>query len=120
MIDVWGVKLAIFLQVGSGECLFASLLERTKCVGIFKSAAHKQIVWARLFDLVKNARLATITLPEKPAEITQWEARRGSGPPPPPASGAAAGSQGAPPLPLPAQGNTNTFHAFGALQLNAA
>ena len=120
VIDVWGVKLAIFLQVGSGECLFASLLERTKCVGIFKSAAHKKIVWARLFDLVKNARLVTITLPEKPAGITQWEARRGSGPPPPPASGAAAGSQGAPPLPLPAQGNTNTFHAFGALQLNAA
>ena len=97
---------------------------------VIKSAAHKKIVWARLFDLVKNARLVTITLPEKPAEITQWEARRGSGPPgsssgqPGSSSGqvigAAAGSQGAPPLPLPAQGNTNTFHAFGALQLKAA
>ena len=42
VIDVWGVKLAIFLEVGSGECLFASILEHTKCVGIFKSAAHKK------------------------------------------------------------------------------
>ena len=42
VIDVWDIKLAIFLQVGSGECLFASMLERTKCVGIFKSAAHKK------------------------------------------------------------------------------
>ena len=42
VIDVWGVKLAIFLEVGSGECLFASFLEHTKCVGIFKSAEHKK------------------------------------------------------------------------------
>ena len=141
VIDVWGVKLAIFLEVGSGECLFASILEHTKRVGIFKSTAHKKIVWARLFDLVKNARLVTIKLPEKPAGITQWEAGRRSGPPatrpplavttspapappipavPIPVIGAAAGSQGAPPQPQPAQVRPSTFAAFGASQLNAA
>ena len=146
VIDVWGVKLAIFVGVGSGECLFASFLEHTKCVGIFKSAKHKQIVWARLFDLVKNARLVTIKLPDRPAGITQWEAGHKPGPPakapappapappaavppapapsipavPIPVIGAAPGSQGAPPQPQPAQVRPSTFAAFGASPLNAA
>jgi len=137
VIDVWGVKLPMFLEVGSGECLFASILEHTKCVGIFKSNTHKQIVWARLFDLVKNARLATIKLPEKPTEITQWEATHRSGPPAPkvpappplmhnvpeppkgdvliPVLGEVAGAQR---QSGPPQVRPSTFAAFGASQLN--
>ena len=34
---VWSIKAAVFLEVGSGECLFAAILEHTKCLGIFKS-----------------------------------------------------------------------------------
>ena len=79
VIDVWDVKLAIFFEVGSGECLFGSILEHTKCVGIFKSPAHKKTVFARLFDLVLNARMVNIRLPEKPVELTQWEAGRKEG-----------------------------------------
>ena len=139
VIDVWGVKLAIFLEVGSGECLFGSILEHTKCVGIFKSAAHKKTVWTRLFDLVKNARLVNIKLPEKPVGITQWEAGRKSGTPttkpplpvttpPVPAPPTPAvphpvvgvfGGQAPPPQTQPAQVRPSTFAAFGASQLNA-
>ena len=110
---------------------------------VIKSAAHKKIVWARLFDLVKNARLATITLPEKPAGLAQWEAGHRSGPPatsgrpplavtkspapeppnaavPIPVIQAAAGSQEAPQQPQPTQVRPSAFAAFGASQLNAA
>ena len=75
VINVWGAKVAIFLETGSGECLHGALMERTKSVAIFKSAAHKKIVWERLTELVKTSGLVQPKLPEKPAAIVQWEAK---------------------------------------------
>ncbi len=35
------IKVGIFLEVGSGECLLAGLIENIRCVAIFKSVDHK-------------------------------------------------------------------------------
>ena len=75
VIKVWGAKVAIFLETGSGECLHGALMERTKSVAIFKSPTHKKTVWERLTELVKTSGLVQPKLPEKPAAIVQWEAQ---------------------------------------------
>ncbi len=74
VLHIWDIKVAVFLEVGSGECLMACILEKTRSVAVFKSYAHKKVVFARLAEMVKNHRLVSITLPEKPVAMRNWEA----------------------------------------------
>ena len=132
VISVWDAKVGVFLEVGSGECLCAALLERIKCVAVFKTNTHKKIVWARLVDLVKTNNLVSITKPERPAALVQWENRHknplGGNPSPlapalghttvpTPAVAKAGGNQAGPTTPR--QIKPSTFTQFGASQLNA-
>ena len=69
VIDLMGIKVGIFLEVGSGECLVAALIENIRCVAVFKSTDHKKLTFDRLTSLVKNLRLVKVTLPPKPAAL---------------------------------------------------
>ena len=72
------IKVGLFLEVGSGECLLAGLIENIRCVAIFKSVdqTKKSMVFERLATLVKNLRLVKVTLPQKPASLEAWEKKR--------------------------------------------
>ena len=76
VIDLMDIKVGIFLEVGSGECLLAALLENIRCVGVFKSTDHKNLTFERLAQIVKSLRLVKVTLPPKPAALDEWERKK--------------------------------------------
>ncbi len=144
VLHIWDIKVAVFLEVGSGECLMASILEKARSVAVFKSTTHKKVVFARLLEMVKNQRLVTVKLPEKPVAMKNWEAsqqaRRPAVPLPAPTVPKAAALPPTPPVlpsvlpaqptatqpsepseappPNPSTVRPRSFAAFGASPLN--
>ena len=132
VIDLMGIKVGIFLEVGSGECLVASLIENIRCVAVFKSTDHKNSIFDRLASIVKNLRLVKLTLPPKPAALEAWERTKPAEVPkaaavapaapavaptitPAPAYGQPASSTSGPTPTIATSPAPKAFRAFGAI-----
>ena len=74
LMHVFGTEVVITTTVGSGE-LFKAVLQNHKfCVGICKTATHKNLVMTKLKNFVKMNNLGTFSgKPVKSEDMLRYE-----------------------------------------------
>ena len=75
MLQSVGAELLFLYDVGSGEMIKASLLQKVHCIDIVRNNAHKAFVMGELKAFVKERGLVNLTsyAPKRPPELIRFE-----------------------------------------------